>query len=176
MSEQGDPVRTADFQADIARFTTLMEKEQETQWQQAELALAMAARYGRKTASMVASEVGVSAGYVRHLIATAKAFPTDGTRAKDLSFSHHRIAAVSKDPQTWIERSIEGGYSVEQLREAIRSSRDRIAQADGARRFEERLLRLVEEYNRDYTSITGFVAKLAFTEPESGADAQPSAA
>ena len=154
----------AAFQDDIALFTRLMEKEQETQWLQAELALRMAARYGRKTARLVASEVGVSAGYVRHLIATAKAFPTDESRAKDLSFSHHRIAAISSKPEEWINRTIEAGWSVDQLREAVRSSKDRITDADRALRAEQRILRLVKQYNEEFTSVTGFVAEVKFNE------------
>lgn len=160
------------FQADIAVLVSLMEQEHGAQWAQAEWAAAMALKYGRQTAKLVASEVGVSAGYVRHLIATAKAFPTPESRAQDLSFSHHRIAAMTEDPQEWVERATVAGWSVEQLREATRSANDRVERADRARRAEERLVRLTREYNEAFTKVTCMRVELVWSavEPQDRAD------
>jgi len=91
----------------ISRFIDLREQESETLWQQAALAREMTGVFGRRTASIIASEVGLSASYVRQLIALASAFPDETMRAQDLSFTHHRLAAMTEAPQGWIERAVE---------------------------------------------------------------------
>lgn len=150
------------YEADLARFIDLMEREQETLWDQAETAMAMTAAYGRKTATMLASDVGVSASYVRQLVATAKAFPDPASRAQDLSFSHHRICAMTDDPAGWLERAVENGWSHRELRLAIRDARDRIAEAEEARRARERIVQAVRKYNERWRDVTGDRAVLTF--------------
>lgn len=151
------------FQADVAVFVSLLEAGEEALWRQAEWAAAMAVKYGRETARLLASEVGVSAAYVRQLIATAKAFPTPESRAQDLSFTHHRIAAMTEDPEGWIERAAAEGMSTAQLRERIRAGGDRISRADLARRAEERLVRLAREYNETFSELTRTRVELVWT-------------
>ena len=151
----------AAFQADVAVFVSLMEAEADAHWKQAEWAAAMAVKYGHETARLLAGEVGLSAAYIRHLIATAKAFPTPESRAQDLSFTHHRVAAMTKEPRAWLERAVTEGMSVDQMRE--RTKTDRIAKADRALRAEERLVRLAQEYNRDYSETTRTAVELVWT-------------
>jgi hypothetical protein len=159
----GVEIERAAFQADVAVFISLMESEAEAHWKQAEWAAAMAVKYGRETARLLAGEVGLSTVYIRHLIATAKAFPTPESRAQDLSFTHHRIAAMTEDPQGWIERAAAEGLSVAQLRELTKKSRDRMAMADMARRAEERLVRLAREYNEEFSETTRTRVELVWT-------------
>lgn len=121
----------------------------------------MTVKYGHKTATLLAGEVGLSAAYIRHLIATAKAFPTPENRAQDLSFTHHRVAAMTKDPQAWLERAVAEGLSVDQMRE--RTKTDRLAKADRALRAEARLVRLAREYNAEFSETTRTKVELVWT-------------
>ena len=158
----GTDTERAAFMADVAVFVSLMEAEADAHWKQAEWAAAMTVKYGRETASRLAGEVGLSAAYVRHLIATAKAFPTPESRAQDLSFTHHRVAAMTEDPQAWLGIAVSEGLSVDQLRERTKTSGDRIAKADRARRAEERLVRLAREYNQDFSETTRTTVELVW--------------
>lgn len=156
-----DAVPTS-FEADLAIFIQLREQEESALWAQADWAMNMAGRYGRHTARMIAAGVGLSEGYIRQLIATAKAFPEPDTRAEDLSFSHHRIAAMTEDPAQWLDTAVDHQLSVDELREAIRDAADPIAEADETERAEKRVARAVDRYNEQWSLITGRRAVLSF--------------
>lgn len=72
------------WEADVQQFVTFVENEENSRWSQADHALAMTRRWGRRTASRLAGDVGRSASYIRQLVATAKAFPDPSARAADL--------------------------------------------------------------------------------------------
>jgi hypothetical protein len=155
---------TGVYEQDLAVFITLMEAEADSQWAQATWAYAMTGRYGRRTAALLAGDTGLSAGYVRQLVATARAFPTPADRAADLSFSHHRVAAMTTDPAQWITAAAAHQWSVDDLRLAIRAARDPVADADQARRAAARLARAVARHNARWAAWTG-VATLTFGPP-----------
>lgn len=142
------------YEADLAVFIQLLEGERENLWAQADWALHMTATYGRKTARMLAADSGLSAAYVRQLVVTAKMFP-DEKRVADLSFSHHKIAAMTQDPDGWLQKSIANEFSVKDLRQAIADGRDRISEAEEARRAAERLVQAARKFNERYAQITG---------------------
>ncbi len=152
----------ASFEADLAIFVQLREQEESALWAQADWAMNMAGRYGRHTARMIAAGVGLSEGYIRQLIATAKAFPEPENRAEDLSFSHHRIAGMTEDPAKWLDTAVDHQLSVDELREAIRDAADPIAEADETERAEKRVANAVERYNERWSLITGRRAVLSF--------------
>lgn len=143
-------------------FISLRQVETETLWQQAELARDMTAKFGRKTARMIAGEVGVSAGYVRQLIATAQAFANPASRAQDLSFSHHRLAAMTENPEGWIEETLDHDWSVKELRQEIKDKKDRIDEAEQARRAGERLEQAVNKFNEHFSVTAGRKAVLSW--------------
>lgn len=126
------------YESDLAVFMQLLEGERENLWAQADWALHMTATYGRKTAKTLAADSGLSASYVRQLVATAKVFPDD-SRAQDLRFTHHRMAAMTTEPEMWLQHAMAEAMSVKELRQAITASRDRISEAEQARRAAERL-------------------------------------
>ena len=140
---------------DVSVFQQLLEHETDSLWAQAEHARRMAARHGRHTARALAGEVGLSAGYIRQLIATADAFPDPATRAQDFSFSHHRICAQTADPAHWLALAVAHQWSVDDLRHAIRDARDPVARDTAARRAAERLQRAVNRFNTDYAPVLG---------------------
>ena len=142
------------YEADLAVFLQLLEGERDSLWAQADWAIHMTAAYGRKTAKMLATDSGLSAAYVRQLVATAKAFP-EGSRAADLSFSHHKVAAMTDDPDAWLQMAIREELSVKELGQAISDSRDRISEAEEARCAAERLIQTARKFNARYAQIAG---------------------
>ena len=150
------------LEAYISRFVELREQETETLWEQAALAHEMTGVFGRKTASIVASEVGLSAAYVRQLISLASAFPDETVRAQDLSFTHHRLAAMTEDPAGWIEQAVANEWSVKDMRQAIKDAKDRIDEAEQARRAGERLEQAVRKFNEHFGDLAGRRAVLSW--------------
>lgn len=157
------------WEQDVQQFISFVETEEDAKWRQAEHALDMTRRWGRHTATRLASDVGRSASYIRQLIATAKAFPDPAQRAADLSFSHHRIAAMTRDPEGWIDQAAAHQWSVEELRQAIRDARDPVALAEQARRAQERVEQTVRKYNEHWAPLTGQRAVLVWAGSAAGA-------
>lgn len=143
------------YESDLAVFVSLVEQEQDNLWAQADLAAAMVGKYGRKTTQMIATDVGFSASYVRQLVATSVAFPEPEKRAKDLSFSHHRIAAMTENPEQWIDLASQNALSVAELKEAIKATKDKISEAEQARRAAERIVQSAKKFNDRWASIAG---------------------
>lgn len=159
------------YEEDLARFTQLMEQEAASLWAQAEHLRAMVSRWGRGTAQAVAGDTGLSAGYVRQLIGTANAFPDPADRAQDLSFSHHRVAAVTDDPLAWLDQAVAHAWSVEDLRAAIKDAQDPIARDEKARRAAKRLERAVARFVDDWAATYGAVPILTWaSRPRESAD------
>lgn len=152
------------YEQDLALFQGLLERQEETLWEQSQAAALMEAKYGRETARMIASDTGLSASYVRMLTATYKAFPTPEIRAADLSFSHHRIAARTEDPQKWIELAVSGDMSCEDLRREINQAKDKMNEFAKAEKAEERIMRLVRQYNAQFAELTGKVAAVLWND------------
>lgn len=91
----------------------------DTQWRQADAALALQAVRGRSTASELAEANSLSAAYVRQLIHTAETFPR-AMRDPTLTFTHHRYAAASDQPRYWLRQAAEHGWSCRAMDRAIR--------------------------------------------------------
>lgn len=155
-------MQSVSWEEDVQQFVTFVEGEEHSRWAQADHALAMTRRWGRQTATRLASEVGRSASYIRQLVATAKAFADPADRAQDLSFSHHRIAAMTEDPLAWIDQAAAHQWSVEELRQAIRDAKDPVADAERARRAQERVEQAVRKYNEHWAPVTGQRAVLVW--------------
>ena len=156
-TEEGEgPHKTAQrsWEQDVTLFRSLLENETGTLWTQAETAYAIVGLYGRTAPKKLAGEVGVSASYVRMLVATFKAFPEDEDRAKDFSFSHHRIAARTEDPKRWLNLAIENQWSVRDLDARIKESKDRFSEQELAKRAESALINAVTKYNERFSSHT----------------------
>ena len=151
--EADEPRRS--YEDDLALFQELLEREEETHWEQAKVSALMEAKYGEHTAKTVAGDTGLSAAYVRMLTATYKAFPTDESRVADLSFSHHRIAAVTEDPQRWIQEAADNDWSCADLRKAISEAKDRMDEFQKAQKAEDQILRAARKYNEQFAKLTG---------------------
>lgn len=154
--------RMQEFQTDLQEYITGLEQEEHGLWHQAEVAFQMAGRYGRHTATWIASETGKSSSYIRQQIATAKAFPHPEDRAQDLSFTHHRYAAMTTDPAGWLDRATAEGWSTDQLLQAIQDAKDELAEAERCRRAQEKLQRLVDQFNEEFSMLAGRRAQLVW--------------
>ena len=104
----------------------------DTQWRQADAALALQAMRGRSTASELAEDNGLSAAYVRQLIHTAETFPP-ALRDPTLTFTHHRYAAHSDMPRHWLQQAAQHGWSCRRLDRAIRFGREPAVAQDRGR-------------------------------------------
>lgn len=101
----------------IQAYITLEEQERDCKWTKGQLLDAML-NAGAK-AKWIAAQVGTSAAQIRELVKVYRAFPEEGMRIPELSWYHHRVAANTDDPATWIEKAAEEQLSTRQLRKAI---------------------------------------------------------
>ena len=95
--------------------------------------------------SWIASQIGRSAAYVRTTHHTFVAFPAPENREQALSWSHHKVAAHTEEPQKWIQqaagKNIETGeetgepMSVRDMRKAIEE--EAVAQGEAPTEKEE---------------------------------------
>ncbi|RJX18223.1 MAG: hypothetical protein C4570_07220 [Ammonifex sp.] len=101
---------------------SLEEAQDDCKWHQGEI-LASLVECGVSQRA-VASEIGKSASYVRERVKTWRAFPEEGTRVRELSWQHHRIAAKTDDPQDWIAKASDNGWSTRDFERAIKEARN----------------------------------------------------
>lgn len=94
----------------------------DTQWRQADAALALRTVRGRSAATELAEANVLSAAYVRQLIHTAETFPR-AFRDPRLTFTHHRYAAHSDMPGPWLRQAAENGWSCQRMDQSIRLGR-----------------------------------------------------
>ncbi len=78
------------------------------------IAASLVWRYGEGTAATFAADVGVSSRTIRDYAQTYRVFET-GTRVPILSYTHHRIAARSEDPQKAIDEAADKLLSTRQM-------------------------------------------------------------
>ena len=120
------------------------EDAEEGRWARAAVAVLMVQGMGMKPKE-AAAELGCSAALVRELCRTFLAFPDPSSRARDMSFRHHQVAARTADPAGWIEKALKCGWSTRQLEQAVREREDPVDVAFRLRRRAERLVREVKE-------------------------------
>jgi hypothetical protein len=105
----------------LQAFADAREQEDEGKWAQAAVVVALRFLYGLSVRK-VSAETGLSPAAVRAYTDTYMAFWDESLRAKDLGFTHHRIAAKTSDPLFWIEKAAENGWSTRQMEEAVRAA------------------------------------------------------
>lgn len=99
-------------------FRQARERQEKTLWEKADAARALRAEHGRSTASELAEDNNLTAGYIRQLIHTADKFPP-GSRNDKLTFTHHKLAAMTEEPEKWIDLTVANGWKKRDLAEAI---------------------------------------------------------
>lgn len=128
----------------IGRLIDLRQEEDDSRWKQGALCVYLIDMMGQK-ASWIASQINCSAAQVREIAKTWRAFPTEEMRVpySELSWMHFRIAAGTQDPPRWIELAAEKGWSIRELKKAIKGEpiKDELRDAERAWARVEKLLK-----------------------------------
>ena len=103
----------------ISEFIDSCVEGENTIWRRAAIAYFLRVKL-LAPAKAVSSDTGYSPRRINDLVVTFEAFPEETDRAKDLSFSHHMLAARTDDPVKWIELAIENGWSVRDMNRVIK--------------------------------------------------------
>lgn len=128
----------------IQLYVSLLESEEDTRWQRAAIVVALVD--GMKIPiRKVSGLLGCSPAQVREMARTWRAFPTPESRAKDLTWYHHRVAATTNDPEGWIDQAAANAWSTRQMQEAVNASENQHAEADLALAKAEKAVRMVRE-------------------------------
>jgi hypothetical protein len=91
-------------------------------WALAAVCASLESKYGEQTIPGFAKDVGFSADYVRKMALTYRAWENN-SRELDLSFTHYKIAAQSKNPQKAIEAAKTERMSKRQLEAYVRAEK-----------------------------------------------------
>lgn len=75
-----------------------------------------------ETVGQLASDNNCTKSYIRQLMKTWKAFPTEESRLpfSDLSYVHFKLAAYAGEPVYWLEQAVDHAWSTKELRQAIK--------------------------------------------------------
>lgn len=111
-------LEAAEWETLVSAWLEIHESVQAHLWALSKLAAQVEARYGEDSFGAFAGEVGYSARRVYEFAYTYKNW-LDKRPSQILSFSHHTIAARSKDPQAAIVQAETNRYSTRQLSEEI---------------------------------------------------------
>lgn len=128
----------------VQAFVSGEAEGQDLKWVQAAVVAVMVEWMGMAP-RQVSSELGCSPAQVRELYRTFCAFPDPASRAADLSFRHHQIAARTADPSGWLDRAAQNGWSTRQMERAVKEQDDPVDAESRQRRRAERLVREVRE-------------------------------
>lgn len=128
----------------LQAYFSYVEITETTLWERAALLSGML-ESGLKQKAL-SSLVGCSPATIREQVRTYRAFPEESQRAKDMSFTIHRIASKTDNPEKWIDSACVNGYSTRQLEEAIKfetgnEEYQKSAQLEKA----ERAIRMIKE-------------------------------
>lgn len=75
------------------------------------------------TYSSLGYEIKRTGEYIRVLVKTYEAFPTeDDRRYPELSFYHYRLASRKDNPHHWMEEAQNNGWSTREMAEAIKGN------------------------------------------------------
>lgn len=125
-------------------YVNITEEVDNTHWERGAILVVLIDGMGQKP-SWIASKVATSAAQIRELAKTFRAFPEESSRAKDLSWFHHRLAANTDNPQKWIQLAAEKQWSTRQMREQIKSALSPESKKDQGMAKAEKAVRFTEE-------------------------------
>jgi hypothetical protein len=95
-------------------------------------------------AKTIGGDIGYSGRYISMLVKTFEAFPEEDSRAQDLTYSHHQVAAATSDPGFWIEQAVKNGWSVRDMQNAI-SGEDDSDPLEKAHKLWDRVLKEIDK-------------------------------
>ena len=105
----------------ISAFISLRQQDCENAFDEGKLATILIEHMGY-TNETLSAEVNCSAEHIRQLTKTYQAFPEEKDRPyKELTWSHYRKAATSKNPHFWLEKAAYFNWSTREMAMAMRS-------------------------------------------------------
>lgn len=107
------------FEEVLQRLVDMRLAEADSIWNQASLIFVLIEHYKAK-AGDIASQINCSSQHVLDMARTFRAFPEEGTRARDAPFTIHKLCARTDDPQGWLEKAVADAWSVRELQKALR--------------------------------------------------------
>jgi len=107
----------------VSEFIAAKSEQDDQIWRQAAIACFLRGQM-LVPAKSIAADVGYSSRYISQLIKTFEAFPDEDSRARDQSFSLHAVCATTDDPEAWLQRALEEGWSVRDIKEAIAGDKE----------------------------------------------------
>ena len=127
----------------LQAYFSYVEITETTMWERAAI-LSSLVESGIKITHLSAL-VGCSPATIREQVRTYRAFPNEDTRAKDMSFTIHRIASKTEEPEKWLDEACEKGYSTRQLEEAIKIETGQVNLKNVQLEKAERAVRMLKE-------------------------------
>jgi len=128
----------------ISKFLDERIEGEDSIWRQASYAFFMKEQM-QVPAPKIASDVGYSSRYINELAKTFRVFPTEETRARDMSFSIHAKCASSDDPEYWLDQACANAYSVKELGRAMKGDDvDGDDELSNAMKLWEKVVALIE--------------------------------
>jgi len=109
----------------IQELINLKVQEHDTIWKQAAICAVLVERMEVKPGD-VGAELNCSGKRIKKLVKTFLAFPGNGSRVPELTFSHHEIAAGMDNPAAWLEKAVQEQWSVRQMKEAIKQEKGQV--------------------------------------------------
>jgi len=118
----------------VSKGTVLRELQDSSQWAFGDLAYKVVRDLGdvrdaegKVPLDRLAADIGERPGTLRQYRWVSMRFPNREVRTTNLSWSHYRHAAGTKEPESWINRAVSENLTSVQLREKIMESQDKIS-------------------------------------------------
>ena len=128
----------------IQEFINARTELDETAWKQAAIAFYLKMQMDADSKT-ISQDTGFTPRYISQLVRTYGAFPDEGDRALDLSFSHHMKAAETEDPNHWLSQAIENQWSVRDMQKAINGEKPQPSQYEQAEKLWNKVMAMIDE-------------------------------
>ncbi len=113
-------------------------------WRQAAIAFYMKEQM-MIPAKTISSDTGYSPRYISQLVKTFSHFPEPDSRAADMSFSIHMVCAESGNAIHWLDLACKEGWSVRDLKSAIKGEKPPTPEEEKARKLWDKVEQALED-------------------------------
>ena len=126
----------------IGRIIDLRQQQDDKSWEVGALIYYALERMQVK-AGQLASETNCSTQHIRDLSKTFGAFPEESERVAELTWTHHKLAARTEEPQKWIQLAAERNLSTREFQKILKGEavKDELREAE---KLWDKLVRVIE--------------------------------
>lgn len=150
------------YDALLDQLIEMRKEEAERIWDQASIIYVLRTRMQVK-AGDIASEMNCSSTYVNDLARAFGAFPEPSDRSLELTFTHHKIASKSEDPQYWLAEAEANQWSCKQLQEAIKGKPEDTA-LDKVQKLYEKIVKVLEDGGPEADWLADKISELGLSQ------------